>query len=123
MRRDVEGRPQRRFPRFRILGVGGSVTTPVEVEIINLSMGGALVEHQGTLLVGSECALTLPVTGATVSIRCQVVHSAVCGRVSGPPGEGRLIYRTGLMFLDVSAEVESVLATLIRSYGEGVEGG
>lgn len=123
MRKDAEGRPQRRFPRFRLVGVGGSITTPVDAEILNLSLGGALVEHQGPLLVGSECALTLPVTGAPVRVRSRVVHSAVSGRATGPPGEGQLIYHTGLEFLKVSAEVESVLAALIRSYGEEAEGG
>jgi hypothetical protein len=112
---------RRRLPRFRITGVGGSITAPVEAEIINLSMGGALVEHQGMLGVGFECILTALVTGAVVGIKCQVAHSTVNHRTTGAAGESLLFYRTGLRFLEISEEAENILATLIRSYGEGGE--
>jgi hypothetical protein len=109
---------RRKLPRFRITSVGGSIDAPFEAEVINLSMAGALVEHQGALRVGSQCTLVLPVAGGTVGIRCQVVHSSVDHRAKAPAGEGLLFYRTGLEFLEVSAEAENILATLIRSYGE-----
>jgi len=117
------GEERRRLPRFRIASIGGSIDAPFETEVINLSMGGALVEHQEALRVGSECTLILPVAGATVGVRCQVVHSAVGHQAKGTSGEGLLFYRTGLEFLGVSAEAEKILATLIRSYGEGGSAG
>ncbi|MFQ5846868.1 MAG: PilZ domain-containing protein [Candidatus Methylomirabilales bacterium] len=118
-----EGDDRRKLPRFRIISVGGSITTPVEADVLNLSMGGALVEHQGTLRVGSECTLNVPLAGAPVNIRCHVAHSTVDHRATGPAGEGLLFYRTGLEFLELSREAKEILATLIRSYGEGGEGG
>lgn len=117
------GEERRKLPRFRIGSVGGSVTTPVEAEFVNLSMEGALVDHPGTLRVGSECILTLPAPDAAVSIRCLVAHSTVDHRATESAGEGLLICRTGLRFLDLSPEAENLLATLIRSHGEGGKGG
>lgn len=115
------GDDRRRLPRFRTANVGGFIIPPAEADVINLSMGGALVEHQGALRVGSQCTLTLRVPEATVRIKCHVAHSRADHRASGPSGEGLLFYRTGLQFLELSPEAEHVMAAVIRSYGEGGE--
>lgn len=119
MRKDRNDR--RKLPRFRTANIGGFIIPPAEADIINLSMGGALVEHQGGLRVGSVCTLTLKVPEAAVRIKCQVAHSTVDHRATGPKGEGLLFYRTGLQFIDLSRDAEHVMAALIRSYGEGGE--
>jgi len=115
------GDDRRKLPRFRTTEVGGYIIPPAEADVVNLSMGGALVEHQGTLRVGSQCTLTFMVAETAVRVKCQVAHSTVDHRATGPPGEGLLFYRTGLEFLELSPEAENVMAALIRSYGEGAE--
>ncbi len=118
MKKGVEDR--RKLPRFRTTNVGGFIIPPAEADIINLSMGGAMVEHQGSLRVGSQCTLTLIVSEATIRIKCEVAHSRANRRaVTGSLGEGLLFYRTGLQFLELPAETANVMAALIRSYGEG----
>ncbi len=111
----------RRVPRFQIRGVTGAMTIPQEAEILDLSVRGALVEHQGTLRVDAPCFLDLPTPGEPVTIRCRVVHS----RVSRREPEGILYYQTGVKFLDLTPEAEHALEAFIRSYGarEGREGG
>ena len=108
-----EDRQMRRLPRFQIQGVTGAITTPQEAEVINLSLGGALVEHQGMLRVGGVCLLDLPVPGEPLTVRCRVVHSGAVRR----DRDGTLYYRTGIEFLDLTPEAEQALEAFIRSYG------
>lgn len=104
---------KRKPPRFRISGVAAAITTLQEAEVIDLSLEGALVEHQGVLQLGSPCFLQLGTGGERFTIRCRVVHS----RVSRRGAENILYYQTGLEFLDLSRSVEQSLGAFIRSYG------
>ena len=106
-------RQMRRVPRFQIRGVPGAMTIPQEAEVLDLSVRGALMEHQGMLRVDAPCFADLPTPGEPVTIRCRVVHS----RVSHREPEGILCYQTGVVFLDLTPEAEQVLEALIRSYG------
>ncbi len=45
----------RRVPRFHIRGVTGAMTIPQEAEVLDLSVRGALMEHQGMLRVDAPC--------------------------------------------------------------------
>ena len=103
----------RRVPRFRIRDVTGAITTPQEAEVLDLSLGGALVEHKGMLHVGDLCFLDLPTSGGFFTLRCRVVHI----RVSRLEPDGFVYYRTGVEFLNVAAEHEQPLGALIRAYG------
>lgn len=105
----------RRFPRFRIRGVSGTITTD-EAEVLDLSLGGALVGHHGVLRVEGICFLDLlPSSTEAITIRCRVVYS----RVTGRENDKVLYCQTGLEFLDVTPEIEQVLGAVIRSYGAG----
>lgn len=108
------GPQKRRVVRFRIRGVSGAITTPQEADVLDLSVTGALVEHQGMLRVDAICFLDLPTSAAEpMTIRCRVVHS----RVSRREPEGSLYYQTGVEFLDLTPATEQALGALIRSYG------
>lgn len=108
-------------PRFRISGITASVTTFQEADLLDLSLEGALVEHQDMLHLGSPCLLQLVIAGEALNIRCHVVHSRVSRKELG----GGLYYQTGLEFPDLSPQAEQTLGALIRSYGarEGDERG
>lgn len=80
---------------------------------MDLSLEGALVEHQGVLQLGAPCFLQLGTDGERFTIRCRVIHS----RVSRRGAEGILYYQTGLEFLELSRSVEQSLGAFIRSYG------
>lgn len=108
----AEDRETRRFPRFRI-GVTGAITIPQDAEVLDLSLGGASVEHQGRLDIGAPCYLDVPIPEAVVTISCRVVHS----RVSRREPEGALYYQTGVEFLDLTPAAEQALGALIRSFG------
>jgi hypothetical protein len=104
---------KRKPPRFRISGVAAAITTLQEAEILDLSLSGALVEHQGVLQLGSPCFLQLIADGERVIMSCRVVHS----RVSYSGADGELYYQTGLEFLDLSRGAQQSLGAFIRSYG------
>jgi hypothetical protein len=106
--------PDRKPPRFRVSGVTAAITTLQDAEMLDLSLEGAQVEHQGMLPLGSPCFLQLGIAEERLTIRCRVVHS----RVSRKGLEGGLYYQTGLEFLDLPSEAEPSLAALIRSYGD-----
>jgi hypothetical protein len=110
----MSNEPQRRrVARFRIRGISGAITTPQEAEVLDLSVTGALVEHQGMLRVDAICFLDMPTSAEPLTIRCRVVHS----RVSRREAEGALYYQTGVEFLDLTPAAEQALEALIRSYG------
>lgn len=100
-------------------GVTAAVTTLQEADVLDLSLEGALVEHQDMLPLGSPCILQLGIAGETLNVRCHVVHSRVSRREIG----GGLYYHTGLEFLDLPPQAEQTLGALIRSYGVREDGG
>lgn len=116
MRRDFQVRTP---PRFRISGVAASVTTLQEADLLDLSLEGALVEHQDMLHLGSPCLLQIVIAGEALTIRCHVVHSRVSRKEVG----GILYYQTGLEFIDLPPQAEQTLGALIRSYGAREEDG
>jgi hypothetical protein len=109
----AENRQPLRLSHFQIRRGPGAITTPREADVIDLSLGGALVEHQGGLKVGGPCFLDLPTFGGILTIQCRVIHSRVSRR--GP--RGTLHYTTGVEFLDLTPEAEQILGAIIRSFG------
>ena len=104
---------KRKPPRFRVSGVTAAITALQEAEVLDLSLEGALVEHQGMLPLGSPCFLQLEIDDQRMAVECHVVHS----RVSRRGGGGALYYQTGLQFRHLSRGAEQSLGALIRSYG------
>src|SRR3972149_7078999 len=88
-RTDVQSRNP---PRFRVSGVTAAVTTLQEAELLDLSLEGALVEHQGMLALGSPCFLQVGIAEERLTIHSRVVHS----RGSRKEPEGGVFYQTGL---------------------------
>lgn len=99
-------------PRFRISGVRGGITTLQMAEMLDLSLRGALVEHQDMLHLGSPCFLQLETDGKLLTLRCRVVHS----RVSRGNPKAAVFYQTGVEFLNLTPGAEEALRVLIRSY-------
>lgn len=81
--------------------------------MLDLSLDGALVEHQGMLPLGTSCFLQLEIDNQPMAVQCRVVHSRVSRKGEG----GILYYQSGLQFRHLSRETEQSLGALIRSYG------
>lgn len=110
---------KRRFPRFTVLGkVEGKIVASYEATLVNLSLGGALVEHSSMVRPGSMSQLMLPYGQGEIRVTCRVVRSHLSRReVRGK--ESVLIYQTGLEFLNPSSETRTALEELIAAARPG----
>jgi len=93
---------RRRFRRWRAGGwLSGWVNNALKVSVANISMGGVLIEHPGTIRPGSICLLRLSLRGEEVRVQGRVVRSAMYRYEAWPPGERTYVYRMGLELVDV----------------------
>lgn len=110
---------KRRFPRVTVMGrVEGKIVASYEATLVNLSLGGALVEHSSMVRLGSMSQLMLPFGKGEIRLTCRVVRSALNRRESRGR-DSAIIYQTGLEFVDPSPETLTVLEELIAGSRPG----
>lgn len=111
---------KRRHTRFVVGGkVRGRVTATYEAVLVNISLGGALIEHAHMVRPGTATHLVLTVGSKTISIPCKVVRSVARRTTVRPDGEREMIYQTGLQFSAVKDEDLHGLNELIESIKGG----
>ena len=88
-----------------------SVGLRIEVQVINLSPEGAMIEHREALSPGGSCHLFLRLGGAALSLQSRIVSSHVHSRRKGEDGDAQMRFRSGLYFPDLP---EETLAPLQR---------
>lgn len=101
-------------PRFEIIGdLWGSLDIAATLTLVNLGLGGALLESPIRLPPESVHAMVAISEGETHTITARVRH---CG--SGAPGDraGRPAFLVGVEFLNVSPALQEFLA---RQLGDG----
>ncbi|MFQ5839682.1 MAG: PilZ domain-containing protein [Candidatus Methylomirabilales bacterium] len=106
----------RRHPRWIVRGrLTGRIRATDTATLIDLSPGGAQIEHTSIVRPGTIATLTLPVKGRDLTLRCQVVWSRVHRpQVRGDRGR-ELIYRSGLQFLDLPEASRRLLEKYLAS--------
>lgn len=108
----------RRFPRVNILGaLSGTVSVQQEVALLDLSEGGARLEHAGRFRLGSICFLRLPGPGGEILLKARIVHSAVTRTISGQGDEPALLYSSGVEFLDIKPEAIEAIRQILAAFG------
>ena len=110
MRRGKEDR--RRYPRW-FVGLAGGLhaarITPIhDVTLINISTGGALVEHLNPVRPGATLFLNFLFTEKRMGLKCRVVRSTAHRSQPASNGERDVIYRTGLEFLGTLERIRTV---------------
>ena len=99
--------PPRQHPRVTpVAEVQGSVRGGVDVRVLNLSPGGALIEHAEPVAPGGTRILFLRLHGQDLWLRAHVAWSQVHRRETKPPDAPRLIYRSGLHFRELAPATE-----------------
>lgn len=78
----------------------GSINGMAEVSLVNIGLGGTLIEHAHVIRPGATVNLELTLAGRTMRLRCHVLWSMVHRRERQPDGEESLIYHTELEFLN-----------------------
>ncbi len=123
MKRQRVGKPvdqakseRRRFPRWRAgRWLSGWIGNTHEVSVVDISLGGALIEHSYIIRPGTMTILILLLRGEKVSVDCRVIRTVVYRYETWPGGERDCVYRTGLELVDVSEDSRREIGGYIRS--------
>lgn len=116
---------KRRFPRFSVLGkVEGKIVATFEATLVNLSLGGALIEHSSMVRPGSLSQLVLPTGAGEIRVACRVVRSSLSRRESRGH-ETVVVYQSGLEFVNPPPDTLAALEQLLTASrpGGGAPGG
>src|SRR3990170_2360525 len=82
-------------------------------ELLEISRSGALVQHTIGVRVGEVYRLFLPVQGLELEVLARAVRSSVTQVVPVTGGEGQIVYRTGLEFVELKETVAKALGALV----------
>jgi hypothetical protein len=80
---------------------------------MNVSLGGAQIEHAQIVRPGGASYLILLLHGREVSVRCFVAWSHVDRPEMQPDGERALIFHSGLEFLNPTDEAQQLISDYI----------
>lgn len=103
-----EKRPERRRYSRVLLesGTKGQVNAVYDVVLVDISLGGAMIEHAEVVRPGTIVDLILTLAGRDMRARSRVVRSEIHRSDVLPDGEQVLIFRSGLEFLEQPVEVK-----------------
>ena len=93
------------------------VTATHEVRILDLSLGGARVEHTNILRPGGMCHLRVPLGSRRVTLLCRVVWSTAVGRAEGEAHGTGLLFHSGLEFSGPASDMQTLLAAYLEAEG------
>ncbi len=112
-------RPERRrHVRWAVKGlVSGRIEFTDSVSPLDLSLGGAQIEHSEILRPGTTMFLTLFFPDHQMTLKCAVIRSVVYGSVIQDNGERELIYRSGLEFVGISEDDRRVIGAYMSTAG------
>jgi len=97
------------------------VTAVYEASLLDLSLGGALIEHVHIVRPGTTSYLILRMKGRDVNLRCQIIRSIVHRVQVESDGERALVYQTGLEFVDRSDATMQMIGDYILSTMEAID--
>ena len=118
-------RDKRSCPRVMVGGeTKGRVSSSDDALLLNISLGGVLIEHVQPLRPGTLTPLDVELQGNRLKVQCRVVRSVVHRIGLQPDGERALIYHTGLAFVDLSDDARQVISQYVHSMSQdGSESG
>jgi len=105
---------RRQFPRYEVHGVRGMAHFSSQLRVVDLSLGGAAVESTVPLTVGQAHALTLRRGDQTATLEVVVRWSRLARAASKAEGGSVSIFRSGLEFPGVLAEMARDLLSILR---------
>jgi len=122
MQQEVQTDEKRRHKRFVVEGIHGNLLFAATVSIVNMSMGGAAIETDRRLNIGSDYNLKLEDHGKFISTKCTVVWAVIAEGRKGQRGEVVPVYRVGLEFKEVLTEKAQELGDFIEDHKRVIEG-
>ncbi|MGD0884735.1 MAG: PilZ domain-containing protein [Thermodesulfovibrionales bacterium] len=112
---------KRRNDRFTVEGIHCSIMSATEVEIVNISIGGAALIANGRLNIGRDYTLKLEEEGRTCSVNGTIIWSVLSGNRKNANGESVPLYKAGMKFKDVQSSKMTEVLDFIKSYQKSPE--
>lgn len=97
----------------------GRVKATLDARLVDLSSGGARIEHYNLLRPGFTCTLEFPTSLAPLTLSVQIVRSMVVGHEPSATGERLLRYESGLAFVRVTAEQQKLIEDILQRLDPG----
>jgi hypothetical protein len=97
----------------------GRVKATLDARLVDLSRGGARIEHYNLLRPGFTCTLEFPPSLAPLTLSVQIVRSMVVGHEPSSTGERLLRYESGLAFLRLTEEQQKLLDDVLERLDPG----
>jgi c-di-GMP-binding flagellar brake protein YcgR len=96
---------QRKHKRFklRLINIESKVNLVGKVEVVDVSLGGALVITEGKLAIGKECSILFGYHGRQYPVKGRVIRSELSGIDERPGNKSVTRYLVGIMFKHESA--------------------
>jgi hypothetical protein len=104
---------RRRFGRIRLDHPMNGRFGEAPVQILDISITGALIAHEGRRPQGEQRRLTLEWEERTLELTCAIVRSTVW-RLARGAGE-QSVYHSGLRLIEASAEAQELLREVIAA--------
>ena len=92
---------RRRYGRFPVSGIHGSLKRTGDVTLLDLSRNGISFETSNPITVGEHYFLELRYGDARVSLEVRVRWCTLRGTVRDDEGEEQPIYKAGAGFVDI----------------------
>jgi c-di-GMP-binding flagellar brake protein YcgR len=108
---------KRRHKRYTIEGVHGNMLFATEVNILNISIGGAAIEADKRLNIDSEYTLKLQEDGTAITLKGIVIWSVISKSKTNRNGETVPMYQAGLRFTNVMSDKSMELLEFLERHG------
>jgi DNA-binding response OmpR family regulator len=106
---------RRRTPRARLRTRTPAQLQLRDVDLIDLSESGALVEHIDPIRPGEIYHLVLTAGDQNVQVLARAMRVFASHRITVAGGERQVVYRTGMEFVGLKKEAANLLATYVES--------
>jgi hypothetical protein len=105
---------KRRFKRYSIDGIHGSVLYLSELNVLNISVEGAAIETTKRLDINREYTFKITYKDTILNLRGHVVWALLSYREKKDSEEIIPVYRAGIMFTDTLSEKANTLLSFIE---------
>ncbi len=105
---------RRRAPRQRMRERAQGQLEHRDVDLIDISLSGALVEHTIPVRPGEIYRLSFVVNGERLQVLARAVRVFLSHRVTVTGGERQVVYRTGMEFLGLDKPIQDRLSAYIE---------
>lgn len=110
----MERDERRQFQRLKLTKPILATMDSSNALVLDIGLGGALLEHYGTVALGDELRLTFRWQGQEIQMLCEAVRTIVV-RERGGDGDS-VVSHTGVRFIDAAGRSETRLQDLVSTF-------